>query len=83
MRPGDQAELLGLVNPGKAHEVLDVVLVGFARARVLNVGEPLELRRDISEALELDGGECTGLVGEAGGYRSSSSSPSGSIGPVG
>lgn len=55
-------------HAGKAHEVLEIEFVGLVRAGVPNVGEPLQLRRDVGEALELGGSERAGVGGEACGH---------------
>jgi hypothetical protein len=60
MRADDHAELLWTVNPDKGREVRDVEPVGIPRFGIGDVGKPLELRRDVGEALEFSGGECAG-----------------------
>jgi len=56
MRAGDHAELLRTVNPDKGSKVGDVEPVCFPRFGIGDVGEPLELGRDVGEALEFSGG---------------------------
>ena len=48
LRPGDA---------GESHEVADRILVGTLCARVAEIGEPLDLRRYVRQAVELGGGE--------------------------
>ena len=54
----DHAEFFRARDADEAHEVAQITFVGFARARVVDVGEPLDFRRDVSEPLELSGGQC-------------------------
>lgn len=59
--PGDQvcarhgAKLLRPHDAGKAHEVLHGVLVGAARVRVADVGEPFDLGRHVGQPVKLGG----------------------------
>ena len=52
-RPGDHPERLRPLDADEAGKVLHVLLVGAARFLVVDVGEPLELRWQVGEALEL------------------------------
>jgi hypothetical protein len=47
------AEHFGVADAHKAHEVLEVVLVRAPGLRVRDIGEPLDLRRDVSQVEEL------------------------------
>jgi hypothetical protein len=53
MRPGDNAEFLGANDAGEPHEVADGDLLNASGAKVGEVVEPLDLQRDVGEALEL------------------------------
>lgn len=55
MRTRDATELLGLGNPRKGHELAQVRLVGAARLRVVDVGEPGHRRRHVGQFLKVLG----------------------------
>jgi hypothetical protein len=71
---GHGAELDGLPDAGEAHEVLQGVLVGASRRRAAEVGEPLQLGRNLGQALEgrrrqkagVGGDKCGELAGGHG-----------------
>jgi hypothetical protein len=50
---GDLAHFFGLFHAGKGRELLYIDPISAPGARVIEVGEPLELRRYISQPLEL------------------------------
>ncbi len=56
MGPGHGAEFLRPGNPREPHEIFDRVLVGAPGAAIADVGEPLDLRRDLREAVKLGRG---------------------------
>ena len=57
MAAGDDAKILRLVNAGKLHEAAQVILIGTPRLRIVDVGEPLDLGRNLSQLAELCGGK--------------------------
>ena len=57
MAARDAAEILRQLNAGKLHEAAQVVLVGAPRLRIVDVGEPLDLGRDLRQLTELLGRE--------------------------
>ena len=60
---GHGAEFLGPLDTDERGEVSQIVLVGPAGARILDVGEPLEFGRDPGQPLEFGPGEEAGLGG--------------------
>jgi hypothetical protein len=63
VRARNDAKFLRAADAGEAHEVADRGRVGAARARVAEVGEPLDLGRRVGELMELGGGEQPGNTG--------------------
>ena len=57
MRPGHDAEFLRPHDAGEAHEIADRVFVGAPGAAVGDVGEPLDLGRDLGQPVKLGGGQ--------------------------
>ena len=57
VRAGDDPEFLGPGDAGEAHEIPDSVPVGALRAGIFEIAKPLDLRRDVREALKLGGGQ--------------------------
>jgi hypothetical protein len=57
MRPGHRPEFLRPDNAGELHEVTERVFIRPAGAAVADIGEPLDLRRDLGEAVKLGGGQ--------------------------
>ena len=57
MRPGDGTEFVRSDNAGEAHEISDRVFVSAPGAAVSDIGEPLALRRDISQSMKLGSGQ--------------------------
>jgi hypothetical protein len=57
MRAGDDPKFLGPDDAGEAHEIADGVFVDASGAAVGKIGKPLELGRDLGEALKLGGRE--------------------------
>ena len=53
MAAGDDPKILRLVNAGKLHEAAQVILIGTPRLRIVDVGEPLDLGRNLSQLAEL------------------------------
>ncbi len=53
MRSFYHPELLGTANPAEDHEIANTALVGTPSIRVLDICEPHDLRRDISQGLKL------------------------------
>ena len=57
MRAGHDAEFLWTADAGEAHEVLHRGFIGAAGVWITEVGEPLDLGRNVGEGLELGGRE--------------------------
>jgi hypothetical protein len=57
MRPGHGAEFFRAGDAGELHEIADRILIGAPGAAVADIGEPLDLRGDVGEAVELGGGQ--------------------------
>src|SRR5438132_14076781 len=57
MRPRHGAEFVRPDDAGEPHKILDRVFVGAPGAAIGDVGEPLELRRHLCQALKLGGGQ--------------------------
>ena len=53
---GHGAEFFRLGDAAGAHEIVDRVFVGAPGAAIADISEPLELRRDLGQALQLGGG---------------------------
>lgn len=56
MRAGDVSKLDRIGDAGKAHEVADVVAVGAAGLRAIEIGKPFRLGRNGGEIVELGNG---------------------------
>ena len=57
MRPGHGAEFLRPGDAGEPHEIADRVFVGAPGAAIADIGEPLDLWRDVGEPVKLGGGQ--------------------------
>jgi hypothetical protein len=57
MGSGDEPELRRRSDPGKGHELLEIVFVCPPSVRVVDVGEPLGFRGDVGELGEFGAGE--------------------------
>src|SRR5215813_3387637 len=55
MRPRDCAKFLGSRNPHEPAELAQIILIGFARIGIAEIGKPFDFWRDIGECVELCG----------------------------
>ena len=66
MRARHAAEFFRAENAGEAHEVLHRVFVGAAGVPVADVGEPLDLGRNVGQPVKLLGGQQAFVRGDLG-----------------